>query len=216
MRYFEIRPCNRPTHAGKAVLEFSGEVVEPHRDGDVIVLPVNPDVELFRLQPNWNQFLISTQHGTWFGGTDENPFLVQMETDFMGAFMNAPTKFYEMLIPGTMRRLQELFPHITCRRQGDIFAFLLPYTWEDIRKSFEVCHAKGLKMVEDNGMSVFGTRHLFTGNRITLNSERNLLGGLVHTLAEGKVVAPDHEDITLGEVNALAQTAHLFDPKTAD
>ena len=70
-----------PKKAGKAKLQFGyeGKKTPPFRVGKKIVLPGYKDAEFFPLQ-NGKQFLFYFNH-LWFGGTDENVFLVRLDTD---------------------------------------------------------------------------------------------------------------------------------------
>jgi len=211
----------RPKRAGKAFLEYVDRCERPFRKGDTIVLPARGDLQLYRLQPGWNQFIVRFDYSTvWFGGTDENPFLVRIsERPFNSYCDKGPVGFYESLIPA--------LPVNTYKRQGDIFACPIPFTWEEIIKAYRFLHGWNVDTVRakagENGGGLFGTRHHLKG--LTLPQTVRIPETSIVSygpdpqwliLAEGKVVAPDHTDMKLEGVHALAQTRHLHDPRIAD
>jgi len=211
----------RPKRAGKAFLEYDDRCESPYRKGDVIVLPTRGDLQLYRLQSGWNQFVARLDYSTvWFGGTDENPFLVRIDDrPFREYCRYGPGGFYRSLIP--------TLPEKTYRRQGDIFACSIPFTWEEILKVYRYIHGWNVKVAEaepdDRGRGLFGTRHHLTG--IILNHEVHMPEVSIASsgsnptwlvLVEGTVVAPDHSDMKLEGVYALAQTRYLHDPRVAD
>lgn len=216
MRLFELE--KRPTRAGKAKLDY-GDVREPSRIRKTITLPDDPSVEMFPLQEDWNQFLVASQDGrrVWFGGTDENPFLVEMSREVFNLFLKDGAQgFYDSLIPEVMRTLQDKFqkPWV---RQGDIFAYPLPFSWRELDGAFHICYGIGIKVEEvevAERRRVFGTRHLFLGKFVP--DRVNLLGLTELTVVEGKIEAPDHNPITLEGPHALAQTRLLYSPPEAD
>jgi len=211
----------RPRKAGKAVLEYSDETNSPYRRGDVIILPEVGNLQLYKLQPGWNQFIARFDYSTvWFGGTDESPFLVRIDDrPFSEYCQGGPGSFYKSLVP-------EL-PERTYSRQGDIFASPIPFTWEDIMKAYRYLHGWNVKAVESGSSSdggrLFGTRHHLRGlvldTHVRMPEVSHGTYGPSPTwlvLAEGTVVAPDHTDMELKGVHALAQTKHLHDPRAAD
>ena len=130
-----------------------------------------------------------------------------------------PEGFYSSLLPK--------LPGRTYRRQGDIFASPIPFTWEEIRKAYHYLHGWDfdvLKASPDNdGSRLFRTRHRLNGfmlkNTVMLPEESRGSYGPSPTyfvLAEGTVIAPDHTDMRLEGLHALTQTLHLHDPAKAD
>jgi len=218
MRLFETRKDRWPRQAGKAVLEYE-HTGEPVREGNKIIIPDDGRVELFRLQKGWNQFLVGLgENSLWFGGTDENPFLVRLGSDVFDEFVQSPKGFYSLLVPKLIRNLQEKFPSVTYVRQGDIFAFPLPYSWEELEKAFNICHWYTLayKEVKKAELMLFGTRHTLSGVNLVVGEESGFFRGLVTQLVEGTVNAPDHTTRVLEGPHVIAQTAHLYSPKEAD
>jgi len=208
----------RPKKAGKAVLEYGRSDQYPYRKDDVIVLPDRGDLELYRLQPGWNQFVARFDFSTvWFGGTDENPFLVRInDAPFREYCQRGPRGFYESLVP-------EL-PGQTYRRQGDIFATPIPFTWDEIIKALQYILGWSARATvakpDENGGGLFGTRHHLVGmelaSTVRLPIEGSNWADHFFVIAEGTVRAPDHTDMKLEGVCALAQTQHLHDPRVAD
>lgn len=199
-----------PQKAGKARLEFKGSEL-PSRKDDLLKLPrVNGnqddwDWRMVELQPDWNQFLLYSAErnsaGMWFGGTDENPFLVRLDrTPVRTAEM-----FYESLVPGVIRVMAKALK-IQWFRQGDIFA-VPASTWEAVTMAAVLngVNQEGPQAWEQEAL--FGTRHIATGTGLQTK------GGAVF---EGVIEAPDHAPLTLKGPHLLAQTAHLHNPKTAD
>lgn len=215
----------RPKRAGKAILEYAdgniGSTDYPYRKDDVIVLPNRGDLQLYRLQPGWNQFIARFDYSTvWFGGTDENPFLVRIDDrPFSEYCRRGPKGFYESLVPP--------LPGHTYRRQGDIFATPIPFTWDEIVKALQyilgwsAAKAAVAEPDESSG-GLFGTRHHLKGVelsstiRLPVESVSSYRDTTFFVIAEGTVKAPDHTDMKLKGVHALAQTLHLHDPRVAD
>lgn len=217
MRLFELE--KRPTVAGKAKIGYSPTHGVPIRNGKNITIPSNPGLELFPLQEGWSQFLVASQdeNRVWFGGTDENPFLVEMRREAFKLFLTSGTQgFYDSLIPEVMRTLQDRFQK-PWSRQGDVFAYPLPFSWEELDKAFHICHGDGIKVEEverTKRRQVFGTRHLFWGKLVP--GHVDLLGLDQLTVVEGKIEAPDHSPVTLVGPHVLAQTRLLYNSQEAD
>jgi|SRR3989338_2935695 len=221
MKLFEIR--NVPKTAGVAKLDFgkrnTNGRIPPFRAGTVIVLPDNPELELFSLKEGEQFLLRNTVSGSytketqfWFGGTDESPFLVRLLEQPFNAFQKeGADSFFKALKPGIVIQLEERF-HVSARRQGDIFAVPVPKTWEEIRDASSLC----LDIRQDPSnvklSPVFGTRHKFTG----LKAEKVRLFGGEHTLVEGVLEAPDHSPVRLERVHLIVQARNLYEPSEAD
>ena len=219
MRLIELGD-KRPIAAGKAKLEYKSikdlctEGKYPHRDGNLIVLPYEASLELFSLQEHWNQFLVSAYGELWFGGTDENPFLVRMDPRALKEYlMGGPEHFYESIIPQRIIELSRIVGKEYVR-QGDIFALPMDFDWETLSKAYSLLSGKELPMVKCKDEQVFETRHTLTGQRTELRVKVHGVEGL--NLAEGKVAAPDHSLMTLIGPHAIHQTRNLYDPKNAD
>jgi hypothetical protein len=201
--------------AGLAFIEYDEKVKQPKRVKDLITLPVE-GYELFQADESFSQFLFlsiaaddyNRQLNCWFGGTDELPFLVQLNRyDWKKAW--AKDKFYEEIKPDIIKRFEGLYgPHT--KRQGDIFAYELPKELQDFEK------LRALVLIGDDRItnfsdysnhSVFRTRHMIEG-KITIHWK--------HPIARGIIRAPDHADLVLDNWHILAQTEGLHTPEKAD
>jgi len=217
MRLFEREKSRWPRLAGKAVLEYDGHTIVPRREKGTIIIPERGETEIFKLKQDWSQLLIASPgQGIWFGGTDENPFLVQLNGGVYNQFLRSPRDFYTSLVPGLMNTLVKMFPKVSYSRQGDIFYFPLPYSWGEIEKAVNVCYWRTLDLSnkKKGEFSLFDTRHILKGLSLALDT--NILGGKVNMLVEGTLVAPDHSSRVLEGPHAIAQTSNLFSPTEAD
>lgn len=145
---------------------------------------------------------------TWFGGTDEAPFLVRMDSSTYEAASR--NHFYQYIIPTRMITLCRKWGG-EWKRQGDIFAYPLPFTWDDLIWIGNFNKANGLQIHESKSEDVYGTRHRLNGKYCHL-----MLSGSMQVIVEGVITAPDHSDMVLKGPHALDQTAHLYDPPNAD
>ncbi len=228
MRIWEMKNKGiLPTKAGKvSVLKF-GDFKQNHfkqnqemffRMKNVIYLYNSSKVEMFFIK-NDEQFLMIYKDGkeVWFGGTDENAFLVRLDTDVLNIFMsNGEEGFFEALTPPLIRDFSEQF-EVGHQRQGDIFYVQAPFGWKEIESSLRMIKgSKGSvkpKETSKLGFSVFGTRHILKGRFM---SDIPLLGYKKTTLIEGKLKAPDHTTRILKGPHIISQTQYLYDPLKAD
>lgn len=223
MRLFEMD--ERPTSFGKAKIEYANQS-EPSREGNTIAIPEHNYSELFPLahRGKHDQFLLvmrsAGEHGTWFGGTDENPFLVRIDNAPLNEFLKlGEGAFYQSLIQQGIFDLS-LAVHRNYVRQGDIFAVPLNMSWFTLCRCFRVARwgdARSNYEVHDvDKQPVFGTRHLLTGTAM-VGPYLYIHGVNVETVASGVVEAPDHSPLNLGGMpHALFQTNHLSSPRNAD
>ncbi len=171
--------------------------------------------KLIPLKDDFEQFLCigppdrenSIANTVWFGGTDERPFLVRMDSWTQDALRHGD--FYGYIIPSTMLTMARKWGN-TWKRQGDIFAYPLPFSWDDLKEIGNFTKAKGIQ-IQTGVFSPFGTRHEFTGLWTTM-----MVSGLVRPIVEGEITAPDHSPLALDGPHVLTQTAHLYSPVTAD
>lgn len=218
-----------PRQAGEAVIRWSS-AEGPVRKGPEIVLPLLEGISFIPLQDG-QQFLYvygpkavnyARVSGCWFGGTDENPFLVRLnDGDYLRQSIRAIEKegesvFYEALRPEDLGGLEK-FTQTTAKRQGDIFALPISPSWSSLQKEMERCSAmfgaqivvvKSEKKVE---CPVFGTRHILKGTCAEVRAD-----SIVRTFATGALEAPDHSPLGLDNVHALFQSAGLYRPEQAD
>lgn len=211
MRFYEM--SRLPRSAGLAVLEYEeceGRA-NPFRSGRHLHLPGCPDAEFFPLRGG-EQFLLRHWRGgesepqIWFGGTDEQPFLVRLGSAAFSPFMRGGEDgFFAGLRPAVVNEF-EVQLRLPTRRQGDIFALPLPYKWREIVRGM----GRGVATEPETYTGpVFGTRHMIT-------SPRALQLNPTQMIAEGLLEAPDHGPLRLDVPHLLSQTAHLHDPQRAD
>ena len=216
MRLFEMNRL--PRKAGAAVLEWSDfrEVRSPVRNEEVISLPDNPDNEFFWLDGK-EQFLVQSYNATYFGGTDEQPFLVQLDPKAFDAFAQGRTKgFYEALKPPQIRELETRFDPMLTRRQGDIFAFPVSRSVAEPAEQWQMIDQRlkegyNISLAEGR-WAMFQTRHVLTGRQITMQAK----DGARSITYEGELTAPDHAVQELVGPHTVMQAALLYDPPHAD
>lgn len=209
-----------PKKAGRATLVFI-DVNQPNRIQDRILLPKNPEAEFFLLQRR-RQFLYreysQSSLGIWFGGTDENPFLVQVGKEAFNAFKIRGEKgFYEALKPEVIKAIEKRF-NLTSNRQGDIWAAPLPsYSWHKVNFIALLCSGEPTEPQSIKSESIFGTRHRLTGLYVDpVDKLLRLEEFPIPVFAEGIIEAPDHTPMKLEGVHVLAQTEYLVNPASAD
>ncbi len=214
-----------PKKAGTARIIW--DEAQPRRDNSDIYLPLEDGGVYLPLLKD-QQFLfkfedIRNRHtkSYWFGGTDEEPFLVQIEDKAFGAYLKGGEElFYRALKPQGIRFLEDLLKSPS-QRQGDIFAVPLGKRkdidlhrtlWQVLRLNED--DPKSLERIED--YNLFDTRHTITGFGYSM--PRYFIRGMPAEIATGIIRAPDHRDLKLNEENIyfLAQTNYLVNPKLAD
>ena len=220
MKLFQIRG-KLPVKAGDAALEFDQGVEDAKREGKRITLPYDSMAEYYPLRKK-SQFLFyigpRPQHEmarVWFGGTEEQPFLVRLTTDPFNAFVRGgEASFFAALKPAVISGFEEI-TGVPSIRQGDIFAIRLGnVSWNSFRevfqyvfKSFVSCDISCVTPVPKKArwLRLFGTRHIITGMAVSQPP-----------LAEGTLEAPDHAPVVLKGIHLLAQAQGLWDPRRAD
>lgn len=215
MYVFEFKG-NPPKKADKATLCWEKGSTEPVRNGLRIHLPINPMAIFYPLQDG-KQFLFENDNSYWFGGTDEEPFLVQMSQKAINNYIEgrgSDDSFYNGLIPQTIARIESETntPH---RRQGDIFAARFCGNDSFIGNLERVLgfgnypSTKGARLAVKHGsFSLFGTRHEGKGTAIEIDQK---------VLFSGVVKAPDHAPLSLEDgLYVIDQTQHIVYPTKAD
>jgi hypothetical protein len=200
------------------------DVSVPERFGEDIFLPPVRNAE-FHLLNDGSQFLyrippVESSRGyrysgsLYFGGTDENVFLVQLEQRLYNLFIkDGEDRFYDALKPEPIKNVEEKWKIVT-KRQGDIFASPLPISWEEIEKVIYLYLFKKPEVVEVEEKTIFGTRHKITGPCIENLQTKTYRPS--YSIAEGLIEAPDHTPLELEGLHLLAQTNGLVDPTQAD
>lgn len=221
MRLLEMKKL--PQRAGLAKLNFQ-EVErwdQVGRENDVITLARDPLAELFLIKKG-EQFIFCHGESVYFGGTDEQPFFVQVKRDLLCALLrDGEQGFYDALKPEQVKRTEQTFK-VQAKRQGDIFAVPVPYSWEQISRGFVMLTGEDGEIYETEGkykspFRVFGTRHVLKGKCTSLNQMNNgSYYGDNPLYAEGVIEAPDHSPLKLKGVHLLAQAEGLVRPSEAD
>jgi len=212
MRLFELERTNRgklPKTAGDAVLKWDEDCKTPSRKDEVITLPAGHSVEMFSLLDG-AQFLLDVDSRVFFGGTDERPFLVELDNRIMKHFGGDELQLFNALKPGPVKMLEKSFG-VEAKRQGDWFAVPLLMSWDKVVAMLKFFSLFSEKYLRHNvKFSLGGTRHIFHGTGYWgLNVAWSAIGS-------GVLVAPDHEDLVLKEPHALFQTSYLANPKEAE
>lgn len=228
MRLFDIVEKHLPRQAGKATIRWSTSAY-PARDGSVITLRLEENGEFIPLKDG-EQFLylrgagIHQQRQVFFGGTDENPFLTELDPSVRNIALVVAERgesiFYDALKPEKIKHM-ELGFGVQSRRQGDIFAVPVDWTWERLRACAAILN---LATGDANAgkLQVFGTRHVLEGRwleTVTYYKDGfgNAVVGKARTLfAMGTLKAPDHSPLVLKGIHVLAQVGVLARPREAD
>ena len=211
---------NLPERADKALLKWDSAITVPQRDKNKITLPLLKSglLSYFPLQQG-RQFLTVlngqnlSQQRAWFGGTDEEPFLVEMHPEVVLHFIKnggSEDNFYRFLVPEEIINISKE-TGVSYKRQGDIFA--IKFCGEQYFES-RLNRLLGNKSKIYNGrFSVLGTRHEANGLAITIEEDhlRNKI------LFKGNLEAPDHKPLVLDDaLYVLGQTRHIVYPQNAD
>ena len=214
--------------AGLATLRYA-EVKFPSRKGDVITLP-DRGWDIFQILPDFSQFLLLkseaeesdsryTEHRkAWFGGTDEQPFLVELTENAdlgdgaSGAWLDVwkRDKFFEAIKPEIIGRFEKHYGKEKTLRQGDMFCYPMPIqSWDKllcVLETVECLHFMPYKYYL-NAWPLYDTRHKFKGDVAFWGD--NIVG-------KGTISAPDHSPLVLNNICVIAQTRNLNNPTKAD
>jgi len=227
MQLFEI--SDLPKKAGKAVIHFDEAQSTPKRDGKDICLPKEPLARFFPIDDG-KQFLYKggEDRGCWFGGTDEEPFLVEMDSNAFDAFLQGARNFgnpllreqafYRSLVPSIVDKISAE-TGIAYRRQGDIFAARYCSDNYGFAKNLQALsrlskRGKGIIEVEQSTESVFGTRHEGKGTFVHVKDEYHFSSAQLFT---GTLNTPDHKPLSLDDgLYVLGQTRFIAQPQNAD
>lgn len=217
MRLFELDSL--PKKAGAATLVWNERAQIASREEEAITLPHDDSVQFFPLQRG-EQFLVAVPDNNrrseirlFFGGTDERPFLVEMNPDALLGLKNGEAGFYNAIKPDGAKFCEEKFGTKTIR-QGDWFAVPIPLNWYAVHGLLGLfCRDHKTVTKKEKGIHIGGTRHLLIEGKL-VTMDYNHLG--CAGIAEGLLRAPDHEDKTLKGPHALFQTMYLQEPTKAD
>jgi hypothetical protein len=212
-----------PDRAGIVTITFApGRWPLRHRE--TITLPSNQNGEFYPLMGG-EQFLFHQQSAagerTWFGGTDEAPFLTELQHKAFQEFLaGGEKKLYEALRPIIIRWAEQKWGLEKTLRQGDIFAYPLPagYGLKRHGMPLQPKWKKKHPRIIERTSALFSTRHLLTG-RMVVTPDQIRSPGVRNELVmigAGLLEAPDHAPVELPGLHLLAQTRHLTSPKYAD
>jgi len=217
MRLFELDSL--PKKAGVATLVWNERAQIASREEGEITLPHDDNVQFFPLQRG-EQFLVAVPDNNrrseirlFFGGTDERPFLVEMNPNALLGLKKGESGFYKFIKPDGAKFCEEKFGTKTLR-QGDWFAVPIPLSWNAVHGLLGLfCQEHKTVTKKEKGISIGGTRHLLIeGQLVTMDYNHHNCTGI----AEGLLRAPDHEDKILKGPHALFQTSLLKEPQKAD
>lgn len=195
----------KPARAGAAVLRFFPGAMFPSLEGTTITLPDHGREEFFPLKRG-RQFLfvLDRMHEeVWFGGTDDSPFLTKLNWQAFETFEQGGARaFYQDFVPHQIKELRRHFPHLKPLRQGDVWAFPVPFSWDELKQigrfedglgDLQGFERGGRQKVKDR--SVLGTRHTLQG---VVSPCFFIIGGHVdHDVVEGVLTAPSHSPLRL-------------------
>ena len=217
MRLFELDSL--PEKAGVATIRWDKGI--PLRKEGEIRLPQDDDVQYFPLQRG-AQFLVvvpvrddrgRTNPRLFFGGTDERPFLVEMNPDALLGLKKGELGFYDAIKPEGAKFCEEKFG-TKAIRQGDWFAVPIPLNWGSVHGLLGLFFPDHKVVTgKEKGISIGGTRHLLIDGQL-VTMPLNRFG--CTAIAEGLLRAPDHKDKVLKGPYMLFQTRHLTEPQKAD
>lgn len=211
-----------PEKAGLARLQFGStpglratDVGRPENEPDLILFGARfADIEYYPLLDG-SQFLARVphwmSHTLYFGGTDEAPFLVELEAGlFTSLKMNGEDRFYEMLKPKLIRALEKAYGSEGTVRQGDIWAYQFPGGYAGLRQDPQVEYNGSLLLMAHDNRTVMGTRHRLDGwlvqTKLTLRLGGKQMFVPKSRVAEGVLSAPDHADVVLEGPHILSRT----------
>ncbi len=217
-----------PSKAGKTKIHFLDADTHPTRNDEDISLPLSKNAQFYPIALG-TQFLFTNprrydENDVFFGGTDEEPFLVQLNSSILQVlkkeefFKGNERALYNALKPKSIAD-REIALQKECGRQGDIFFIPSGFSFEELERMLTAFYPDKYGFDEDgvggyteaktgNAMSVFGTRHELHGTALILSG--------IGLFGEGFLKAPDHAERTLLDVHFMAQTAYLFNPQMAD
>ncbi len=207
-----------PNTAGDAELVLRPRKVDSYnistplaqRNGKTIFLEENEDMRFYQLLSG-RQFLYTANDNggsrhMFFGGTDENPFLVELELSAMEWLVTGEEAFFEGLKPLIVKKFEQIWA-TKAKRQGDFLAVTPKRSKEwgsFLRKHLGKNEAK-MSIVEKERLR--NTRHTFQGLVARV-------GDLF--IGEGIIEAPDHGPLKLIGPHIIEQAVHLLKPQEAD
>jgi len=249
MKVFLKQDGDLPSVAGLAKLKYAN-VKEPARKEGVITLPEN-GWNIYQLNNNFSQFLVlkampeehdfrdTPPRKAWFGGTDERPFLVELqdvctlrsddkedidEGDWVKVWQSG--RFYETIKPEIISEYEKRFGKDQTVRQGDMFCYPMPIQdWgkllcvlESVKSLHFMRYGKGYNKETDSKLDPYPT--IIDEPESLYETRHRFYGELAiwgeYVIGKGIIKAPDHNDLLLSDICIIAQTENLNNPKKAD
>lgn len=164
----------------------------------------------------------------YFFGTDDcvngKPFLTGVSKIAINELhRGGEAAFFDVLMPRVIKKLSTV-ANAKPLRQGDIYAVKVGTGFIEATEFLSTLERMGIKILlrdqkKSVGMhAIFGTRHSLSGDMINaawLANGRTKRTPSVQQflLVQGKISAPDHDDLVLGEgVYAVAKSTATFEP----
>lgn len=210
---------------GQAEVIFGRQTMAsgPQRVGAEIRFPFEFDEAEMHSLMDGQQFLLveSDSRRPYFGGTDEAPFMVRLDTVHLQNFeLGGETAFYDGLKPEKTKGYEEMFG-TSAVRQGDIWAVPVPMSWDKLCGYYRRTTGgqRGLRICTGR-RDILRTRHTIDGRwvkgkpRFPFDDSRHRGRYLriSDMVAEGTMTAPDHEPLVLYGPHVLARTAGILAP----
>ncbi len=214
-----IAIVNSPRTFGGAVLKFEDRVFRSpiRREGSDIFFPQPWEKSsVVRTLNGGEQFLLAQGRMAFFGGMDEQPFVVQVEEEHHRRLVERGEEaFYAGLRPSKLDKYERLVGQRAVR-QGDIWALPLGMSWEHLEEMWSCTsgHCQTLGFRQSVGMQVFGTRHTLTGRRTSRRARIRTSSGIIGlkgVTCEGTLSAPDHADLVLEGPHHLMRTPGIVE-----
>lgn len=217
MRLFELEQKfgSLPDKAGVAVLDWGKDW--PTRDGKTIKLPAYTETQFFPLRDG-AQFLLQIPGRdcarVFFGGTDEQPFLVELDSNVVVSLHIGEEEFFNVIKPNGVKVLEGAFD-TKAVRQGDWFAVPIPLSWKVTCGMIALVDSDPTVIEpsneEERKVHLLETRHsLISERHIRMWWNDNRLECVL--VGEGILRAPNREDRVLRGPHMFFRTAHLVNP----
>ncbi len=174
----------------------------PTKNGSLLILPKDEKLDFYPLMKG-EQFLVGVQGRTYFGGTDEKPFLAEIDSNAIEVFKEAGEEaFYEALKPFQIIELEKEHGKQHTRRQGDFYVypcFEAADTQSFMEEKSKLFSQINFRWLTDK--SAGETRHHFTGHAMTVNKKfgegEKAVFSKEYELIKGVLNAPDHRPLEL-------------------
>lgn len=146
-----------------------------------------------------------------FIGIDDNaPFVTEITDEAYSKFTQGGSRaFYAFLKPALIRKFERK-TKTKAKRQGDLWAVLLPFSETDFSTCCDIldmtCSDSPLWR-KHKAMGVFETRHKFTGRIFDIPFDENEYEPAM--ICEGTLIAPNHPPLVLKGIHLVMQSDGL-------